>query len=60
MFILVASASLVIKDEKITCYNNPLMHSCLEQGANNVCQKDINVIFDLLSWYSIIRNKIKK
>lgn len=56
LLILVISGSLVIdcfKNSK--CYNNPLLHNVIDNGANNVCQKDIKKILELLKLHLYVR-----
>lgn len=58
IIIIVISGSLVIDCfKKSKCYNNPLLHDVIEHGANNVCQKDINKILELLKLYLSVRTK---
>jgi hypothetical protein len=57
IIILVISGSLVIDCFKTSkCYNNPLLHEVIRNGANNVCEKDINKILELLKLHISVRN----
>jgi DNA-binding NtrC family response regulator len=55
IFILVASSAVVIRDGNFSCYNNNLLKDSMEAGANNVIQKDISNVLDLIESHFIVR-----